>query len=280
MPTSPKNPHGAVKHALKTRNFKAAARYVTNNPWVLTADEPHRVALTLAATGATGEEASLKLQAWAWLDAQGFEFPVTGAGYAEVMGTLLEKEPMELVEAWHGRAGSPVITPDHDLLVRALHRRTAEALKWWVNQGLPLTEPAADTHRLPHVLMALAHHRLNTPDHVLFLLSQGVQPLRRIAPDEPQVAQESPLIVLTRQYRDLENVGGLPRNGMETFRALWVALVEAGDDPTYQSALKERPVDLLSQTTSAGWWDAWQRHRQAPAHPGETHPVARRRLRS
>lgn len=284
----PKNPQKSLERALTAHNFAATNRCISHVPAILEGSLAWRTTLTMAALGRMGEPVEKKRAGWDWLAERAFEFPTDvppegDGGFVEVLGKILESEPIELATLWRERAPDLPL-PSH-LLGRALWRRDTEALQWWVDQGLPLEEPAQVMHpvmgqpRQPNVLLSITIHKFNALPHVQFLLDHGAEPLKMVNPQEPHVKLDSPLIAITRRYKDKDNVGSFPVDPeeVEQFRALWVALVAAGDDPAYQSDLKECPLDLLQQTRSAGWWESHLRHSQTA--PLTTEPTRQRMRR-
>jgi hypothetical protein len=279
MPTSPKNPQRALCHALKTHNLRAAQRYLSQNPTLLEGDEKWRTQVTLAALGEINAPLVQKEAGWQWLSDRGFVFPVIGEGHTDVLAHALRQEPVAVIEAWCARCGHPAV-PVY-LLGPAIARHDTVALRWWLEQKLPVEEPPGHFGRMPNVLYAVFLHKLQALDTVALLLAHGAHPLPRVEASAPEAKLETPLLCLTQHYQALEAATSsgqpLATEALTAFRALWTALVAAGDDPAYQSDDGACPLTLLSRTPSAAWWEAQQRQDQSQQQPVPSRPRPRRR---
>lgn len=271
-------PLTVFQEALADHRFDLLNAWVTEQPALLAGDDPQmdRVDITVKALGKPDFSVEEKLKGWTWLATHRFAFPTDEAGANQVLGALLRGQPTAVLDAWRARTADVPIR--HALLGAAVNNPSMEALHWWVRQGLPVH---AGPDRYPHLFTAVGVHQLDAGEHVQFLLDHGLRPVPASGGQGkgPVTTRDTPLIILTRQYKNKEQsiTDSVTDQERERFRALWVTLVTAGDDPHYEGDLAgDSPWAMLQDTPSAAWWDAHLRHSQTA--PLTTEPT-RQRLR-
>lgn len=250
MITSQKN----FLKALQAGNWKLAQRQLEQGKACLGESDSEKIAVLMHALGPGGGSAEQTVEGWTWLDKHGFTHPTSVDAHEAILSAVLKERPLAAADAWMIRSVHDAIP--QRLLGQAIQRRNTEALDWWVGRGLPLTEDQANTGIYPHILLAIAQHKLNALPHVQWLLNHGVKPLARQLPQDTDET-DTPLLRCTQHYRDYLTT--FPKQHDKNFRALWLLLVEAGESPHTPSALGETPLSILEQTASKGWWEARQR---------------------